>query len=1043
MVRPNDQFWNHVDKMDGGRCKCKYCEFVFGNGTSVSRIKSHLSGVRGLGISICTKVPESVQEAAYQAIQEGSYKRLRTMPSSSNNGIPHSMVSLLQDHTTEDENLVSGEGGRQMEVLGVEPEMREVESVSGTEVETMMPPVAMEPQAINRVHCESLLRDEEVWTGEMSLCPQVAEHAENMTGELVPHATEVGCHDEHIADAAKTTQDPLVDQVLGLSWAETLLLSENGGEEDMGNGDAFPTEKLVGEAFKTTMENIWTSLKRESIASIGIYGMGGVGKTTLVTHLYNRLCESKEFGRVIWVTVSQNLSISHLQNIIAANLGLDLSKEQDERKRAAKLSIELTKRQNCVLIFDDLWKDFPAKTVGIPVRVNGCKLLLTTRSLEVCRKMGCKESIKLMPLCEKDGWTLFIQRLGHVVRLSRQVKEIAKSVVAECAGLPLAIMAVAGSLRGVDDISEWTNTLNKLQESKFGHEMEEEVFRILRHSYSSLDNLALKRCFLYCALYPEDTSIERSDLIEHLIAEEIMEESESRRAQFDEGHSMLNKLERVCLLEGFTQEGIKYVKMHDVIRDMALLILRENSLTMVQAGMQLDRIPDEEKWTKDLMAVSLINNSINEIPYGHSPRCPNLTTLLLFNNCRLRLVAGSFFKHLSALKVLDLSFTSIVELPSSISDLVSLRALSLRRCLNLRRVPPLAALQELRKLDVSCTKLKGVPQGVELLSNLRYLNLYGTELKKLPAGILPKLQNLQFLNLSCRLEVGEVISLRKLESVKCLIYDVEKFRLYMKGLKKQQMPNTYDILVTEDADGIWFIGRYRVKLRRKIALHSCSIGVGDNLLAFLEGVKELEFCGCHDMTSLANCSPLNWTVDLEYISISRCQAVQCLFPISPLSTVWTTGSFSHLKGVYICACPNMEELFPSALLSNLRNLEVIDISWCEKMKILCKDGSNGTSSKGPVKFNLPKLRILALTGLPKLKSICSAQLVCNSLEEITVWRCPKLKRMPIYLPLLDNGLPFPPPSLAEIKIRPQEWWESVKWDQPEAKDVLLPLCHFE
>ena len=147
--------------------------------------------------------------------------------------------------------------------------------------------------------------------------------------------------------------------------------------------------------------------------------MGGVGKTALVTHIHNILLGKHDtFDFVYWVTISNDSSISKLQDVVVGKINLDLSKEEDEKIRSALLFEALLKERKFVLIFNDVWEVYPPREVGIPIGVVGGKLIVASRSREVCLKMGCKEIIKVEPLQMEEAWEFFNKTLNRYNPLS-------------------------------------------------------------------------------------------------------------------------------------------------------------------------------------------------------------------------------------------------------------------------------------------------------------------------------------------------------------------------------------------------------------------------------------------------------------------------------------------------------------------------------------------------------------------------------------------------------------------------------------------------
>ncbi|XP_030931361.1 disease resistance protein At4g27190-like [Quercus lobata] len=847
------------------------------------------------------------------------------------------------------------------------------------------------------------------------------------------------------------------------------------------NGEIMSTPTLIGESTaKRVMEEIWAWVLDDDVRKIGLYGMGGIGKSTVMEHINNRLLKEKnKFNSVIWVTVSKSLNVIQLQHDIARKLDLNLAKVEDVRERAAKLKAKLEDKNRHVLVLDDMWEAFALEKVGIPepTSANGCKLVLTTRLLDVCRGMSCKD-IKMELLSKEEAQKLFLDKMERDVFNIPNLKPMAKEVLERCAQLPLAIVTIAASFKPLINDYEWRDALEELRTSVIRtNNREEQVLETLKFSYERLKGEKLKQCLLHCALYPEDFKIDKQELIEHLIDEGIIERMKNRQAEFDRGYSILSKLENACLLEGGNDN---FVKMHDLVRDMVLQVASPEF--MVEGHLGLEDFSDEGKWREDLVKASLMYKDISTIPSNVSPRCPNLSTLLLQGNKSLKNVPDSLFEHLRRLKVLDLSDTAIESLPNSVFSLENLTTLRLRWCENLKQVPSLAKLTALRKLDLEGAGITEVPDGLEMLVNLKFLNLNASELKVMPLGILPKISHLQYLivywhSMATIVNEEEMASLKELEAFAGIFDDADKFSLYIRSLENRRLA-CYQIRAGKWGEG-FRISPYRL-VGKGVNIIGCNLRRGDALV-LPKDVQSVEIAVCHDLKSLCDVPSLNHTSELQRIHLNRCGGIEhvlsfsssCTLPLlqtlerlellnldnlrvlfwkeKAASTWIPSDTFSSLKIIYLCMCSKIKKLFPPGLLLHLHNLEIIRVYRCEQVEEIIGEASDEFEEEikeeeegmDTNKITLPNLRVLELRYLPELKTICSSNkvIVCDSLEMIELRECPKVKRLPLSLPRLSNGQLSAPPSLQHVLIYSSGgiWWESLEWDCPDTKNVLQPF----
>ncbi|KAA3472095.1 disease resistance protein [Gossypium australe] len=121
----------------------------------------------------------------------------------------------------------------------------------------------------------------------------------------------------------------------------------------------FDSRKLV---FNKIME----AVKDPNLNIIGVYGMPGVGKTTLVKEVIRQVKEDELFDSVVMAVVTHTPEVRKIQDQISDMLGLKFE-EQSMSGRASRLCQRLKKEKKILVVLDDIWAKLDLMEVGIPL----------------------------------------------------------------------------------------------------------------------------------------------------------------------------------------------------------------------------------------------------------------------------------------------------------------------------------------------------------------------------------------------------------------------------------------------------------------------------------------------------------------------------------------------------------------------------------------------------------------------------------------------------------------------------------------------------
>ncbi|CAJ2670261.1 unnamed protein product [Trifolium pratense] len=772
----------------------------------------------------------------------------------------------------------------------------------------------------------------------------------------------------------------------------------------------------VGEKFETRelfKEGILKALKDPKACNIGVYGLGGVGKSFLVKEVSEIAKQQKLFDVVVIAHVSKTPDIEKIQVVIADMLGLTFPEESTDG-RAIRLRKRIEKEKTVLVILDDIWQPLDLEKVGIPSNKlekvgipsnkehNGCKLLMTSRTQDVLQQMDVQKdfTFRLELLSEVESWSLFQSLAGDVVK-GNSFKDVATKIAKQCKGLPLLIRTTARGLKS-KDIPAWKDALSQLQ--SVGHaKMDVIVHSVLELSYNWLASDEIQALFLLSAVLPGDTTS-----VDYLLKVAMGLDIFMNISTVDDArnrlHSIIESLKASCLLlEG--NKRSQHIQMHDLVRDVGISIARRDKhvyMLKPKAGLK-ECLPKD--FPEMCSQIILSQCLLHEIPKKID--CPNVKFFYLSSANHSLKIPNTIFDGMEGLKVLDLTCLNLSSyLPSSFHSLTGLQTLCLDQCI-LENMDIIGDLKHLEILSLWKSSMVKLPSKIREMTQLRMLDLSNAGIEVIPPNIISSLSNLEELymgNISIKWEdensveqkendiLAELQQLYKLTTLELQIHKARPLPYLNSMFEKLQR---YKIAIGD----VWqWSDIHDTTLKTLMLKLDTSISSELGIKALIKGVENLymdEVDGIRNVLYEMNGEgfpllrhlhiqnntkikhivySMEWNQvyvsfpNLETLSINNLENLEQICHGLP-----DINSFSKLSVIKAKNCAQLTYLLSLSMVKSLSNLSKIEVCECNSMKnIVLGDLPNE-------KVEFCSLRSLTLQHLDTLDNFFSYELMTSSI----------------------------------------------------------------
>ncbi|XP_065862899.1 disease resistance protein RPV1-like [Euphorbia lathyris] len=764
---------------------------------------------------------------------------------------------------------------------------------------------------------------------------------------------------------------------------------------------------------------------------LGIWGMAGIGKTTLAEAVYNRNISHFQTSHFFSNIREQSeiRGLDHIRDVLVSKTSANFDRKiQRSRFTSFGKSRRSSSSRKALIVLDDVNSSMQLQELLVEGRHlfgPGSKIIVTSRDRQVLKNgvdqiyeaegLNHNESLQLFSICAfgQD------QPFEEFMHQSRMLMYYAK-------GNPLALRVLGCFLKGKRK-GEWEIASNELEKtsdlgmknvlrlSYDGLEVEDkEIFLDIACFFKGEDAYFVERILNGCGF---SVNIGITNLVDQslitisnnkvwmhqllqemgleIVQQESMEEpgQRSRLWHHQDVHHVLTNNTGTRAVEGISLDLSTTRELH---------LTSEAFKKMYNLRLLKFHDPDFEYFSKVHFPDEGLTFHSNKLRYFHWYRYPSKS------------LPSNFFPE--NLVELNLPLSNLKHLWEGDPHLVNLKRIDLSHSEYLIRIPDLSKAQNLESINVKgCKNLVDIPSSIQHLNRLEFLNLQ--ECKKLisyPRMIASKV-----------LKSIDLYGCSNVQKFPEIAGDVEEIHLSFTAI--EEVPSSIELLTKLGSLNLNYCTKLtsltssicKLNSLCKLSLVGCSkLEKFPEIVLTMEGLKYLSLADCKNLTSLPSSignlkhlidlnlkgtmitelpSSIEHLTDLEDLILERCKKL--------LKLPESIGGLKSLKVLSLEGCSKLEQLPQN--LQNLESLVELNISssgikclpsFIIHLKNLELLSYRVTGSAALWKIptaldSLSSLRVLALTG-NNFERIPESIEKLSWLEHLDVGYCKKLQSLP-------------------------------------------------